>query len=62
MTRRYRSRISKRSADMQLTLLLAGCTDERLRGFTAASLSASYNVSLAVAEAKLAAARSGRGL
>jgi hypothetical protein len=62
MTRRYPSRISKRSADMQLTQLLYGCTDERLRGFTAASLVGMFNVSLAVAEAKLAAARVGRGL
>jgi general stress protein YciG len=35
VTSRYPSRISRRSADMQLTLLLTGCTAERLAGFTA---------------------------
>jgi hypothetical protein len=62
MARTYPSRISRRSADMQLTLLLTGCTAERLAGFTAASLAASYRVPLAVAEKKLAAAREGRRL
>jgi hypothetical protein len=60
MTSRYPSRISKRSADMQLTLLLTGCTAERLAGFTAAALAASYRVPLAIAEKKLTAAREGR--
>lgn len=54
------TRISKKSADAALTMLLVGCTAERLAGFTAASLAGSYNVKLETAERKLADARARR--
>lgn len=61
-TRRRPSRISKKRAQVALVSLLYGATAERLRGFTAASLAASYNVTLATAERRLSDARKGRGL
>lgn len=61
-TRRHPSRISRKSADAALTMLLYGATPERFRTFTAVSLAASYNVPLARAEKKLADAKLGRGL
>lgn len=61
-TRRHPSRISKKRADAALVSLLYGATVERLQAFTAASLAASYRVSLATAERRLSDARKGRGL
>jgi hypothetical protein len=49
--------ISKKRAAAALAMLLTGCTKERLAGFTAASLVASYNVSLETAQRMLSAAR-----
>lgn len=48
---------SRQSAETTLVSLLYGCTDERLAGFSAESLSASYAVPLARATALLAEAR-----
>jgi hypothetical protein len=59
---RYPSRISSKRAQSALCSLLSGCTDERLAGFTAASLAASYNVSLETAERMLVGVRKARGL
>ena len=52
--------VSRKRARAALSMLLAGCTNERLAGFTAAGLAASYNVSPAKAEEMLAAARKAR--
>jgi hypothetical protein len=61
MTRSYGSKqISGKRATSALTQLLYGCTDERLQGFTAASLAGSYNVPLATAERMLDGARLAR--
>ena len=54
--------ISGKRARAALSMLLTGCTDERLKGFTAAGLAGSYNVPIATVEQMLAAARQGRGL
>ena len=54
--------MSRKQAEMALTMLLTGCVDERLAGFTAESLSASYNVPRERAAAMLADARRRRGL
>lgn len=48
-------------AKAALSMLLNGCKAERLAGFTAASLAASYNVPVEQAAAMLDAARRGRG-
>jgi hypothetical protein len=58
--RRRRGNISGKKAHAALTMLLTGCTEERLREFTADSLAASYNVPHAKAEEMLARARQGR--
>lgn len=52
--------LSRPKAELALTGLLYGCTDERLQGFTAEGLAASYNVALPRAQALLDAARLGR--
>jgi hypothetical protein len=49
--------ISQKRATAALSILLYGCTAERLAGFTAAGLAGSYNVPLATAEQMLSAAR-----
>jgi hypothetical protein len=54
------SSMTAKRAKAALSMLLAGCTAERLAGFTAAGLSSSYNVSIAEAEKMLAATRQGR--
>lgn len=51
---------TRKQATTALVNLLYGCTPERLAGFTAASLSASYNVPVAQAEELLMRARLGR--
>lgn len=56
-----KKRPSSVRAKASLSMLLNGCTAERLAGFTAAGLSASYNVPIAQASVMLAAARLGRG-
>lgn len=53
--------LSAKQAEGALTHLLFFCTDERLAGFTAAGLSASYNVPIARVEAMLSDARGRRG-
>lgn len=61
MTRRYQNaHLSRPKAEVVLQLLLAGCTDERLRGFTAQELAASYNVAPERVQAMLDEARAGR--
>jgi hypothetical protein len=61
MTRGYpKASLSKKQAELTLTSLLFGCTEERLAGFTAESLRASYNVPLAKVEELLARARRSR--
>ena len=58
MSRSYpKAHLSRPKAERALVALLYGCTDERLQGFTAAGLAASYNVAIAKAEAMLADAR-----
>jgi hypothetical protein len=57
---RRRAQISKANATAALTRLLYGCTPERLAGFTAQYLAASYAVPLDKAEQMLSAARQGR--
>ncbi len=54
--------MSRKQAEMALAMLLSGCVDERLAGFTAESLSASYNVPKVRAETMLADARRRRGV
>jgi DNA-binding IscR family transcriptional regulator len=54
--------LSTKQARVALSMLLSGCTLERLRAFTVADLAATYNVSAAVVGKMLAAAREGRGL
>lgn len=54
------AKMSQRRATAALTNLLYFCTVERLAGFTAAGLSASYNVPPAKCAEMLAAARKGR--
>jgi hypothetical protein len=59
-SRSYGSKnLSHKKAAAALTALLAGCRRERLAEFTAAGLSASYNVPLGIAEEMLARARQG---
>jgi len=53
--------LSRKKAEMALTMLLYGCTVERLRGFTASSLAASYNVPITRTMALLDDARRRRG-
>lgn len=61
MPRSYpKPHLSQKRAEVALTMLLAGCRDAQLAGFTAAGLAGSYNVSLASAERKLADARKRR--
>ena len=55
------AKLSRKKAETALTMLLCGCTDERLRGFTADSLAASYNVPVARVVAMLSGARLERG-
>lgn len=52
--------LSQKRAAAALTMLLTGCKPEQLSSFTAAGLSASYNVSVDTAEKMLARARQGR--
>jgi hypothetical protein len=52
--------LSRKRATGALAMLLSGCTQERLAGFTAASLASSYNVPLAKAAELLDRARQGR--
>lgn len=54
--------LSRKKAEQALSALLYGCTDERLRGFTAQGLAASYNVLLPKAEQMLAEAKRRRGV
>lgn len=61
MTRSYGTRPqSGKQARTSLALLLAGCTPERLAGFTAAALVRWHNVPLPEAERMLADALSKR--
>ena len=53
-------RISQRGAEMQLSLLLHGATDERLRGFTVSQLAGMYRVKEARIEVMLRQARQDR--
>ena len=55
-------KLSRKKAEVAVTMLLAGCTDERLAGFTAESLAASYNVAASDVARMLADARRRRGL
>lgn len=55
-------RVSKKRSAMSLTLLLYGCTPQRLRQITAAELAGSYSVTPVAAEKMLADARKGRGV
>lgn len=59
---RYPSRISSKRAQSALCSLLSGCTDERLAGFTAVSLAASYNVPVETVAKMLIGVRKARGL
>lgn len=52
-----KAQFSRRKAATALTMLLSGCTDERLAGFTAAGLAGSYNVTVAEAERLLSTVR-----
>jgi hypothetical protein len=54
--------LSQKKAEMALTMLLFGCTAERLAGFTAASLAGSYRVALPKIEQLLADAKERRGI
>lgn len=49
--------LSRKKAESALTMLLVGCTAERLQGFTATGLAASYNVPVERVEALLGDAR-----
>lgn len=61
--RRYpKAHLSANRAKAALAMLLNGCKTERLAGFTAQSLAASYNVPIEHAAAMLDGARKGRGL
>lgn len=61
--RRYpKAHLSPNRAKAAVAMLLSGCTAERLAGFTAQSLAASYNVPVEYAAGMLAGARKGRGL
>jgi hypothetical protein len=62
MRRAGTKHVSRKSADVALSLLLTGCTDERLAGFTAERLVSAYNVKLETAQRKLADARMRRGM
>lgn len=53
--------LSRKKAELALTGLLYGCTDERLAGFTADGLAASYNVPVERTKVLLDGARLGRG-
>jgi hypothetical protein len=54
--------ISGKKARASLSMLLSGCTRERLAEFTPEKLSAMWNVPLARAQAMLAEAKERRGL
>ena len=54
--------LSQKQARASLAMLLNGCTVERLAGFTAAHLAATYNVPAGTVETMLRDAREGRGL
>ena len=62
MMRRRPSHISSKRAEAALSMLLTGCTAERLAGFTAAALAGSYNVKIEIVERMLQGARRSRGL
>lgn len=49
--------LSRKKAELALSGLLYGCTEERLAGFTAQGLAASYNVPLPRAQVMLDEAR-----
>lgn len=54
--------LSVASARSQLSQLLAGCTDEKLAGFTADSLAKMYRVKMTDIEAMLHTARTARAI
>jgi hypothetical protein len=54
------SNISGKKAKASLSMLLSGCTRERLAEFTPEKLAAQFNVRPAVVEQMLAQARQGR--
>lgn len=56
------AQLSQKKAELALTMLLYGCTVERLGGFTAGGLATSYNVPVVRAETLLVDARRRRGL
>lgn len=58
--RRYADSLTKSQADVQLTLLLNGCSDHALQAMTAEYLSRTHKVPLAVCEVKLRQARQDR--
>jgi len=60
VTRRRPSHISAKRARSALVMLLSGCTEERLAGFTAAQLAGSTRVPFAEVEELLEAAKKGR--
>lgn len=63
MARSYpKASLSQKRATAALSMLLSGCKDERLASFSAAGLSAAYNVPVATVERMLAAARLARNL
>lgn len=55
-----RNTITRQQARTQLVMLLAGCTDAALEGFTATKLAGLYRVTLKEAEYELAMARQRR--
>lgn len=58
---RPNAQLSQKKAEVALTMLLYGCTVDRLGGFTAGGLATSYNVPIVRAEALLSDARRRRG-
>lgn len=58
--RSYPSRISAKQAKQALTQLLYGCTPERLAGFTAQGLAASWNVPITEVAEQLERAKKAR--
>jgi hypothetical protein len=56
------SQISSSRAKAALSMLLAGCTPERLASFTVEGLAVSYNVPVSTVEKMLARARQGQML
>jgi len=61
-SRSYPSTISAKRAKQALCQLLYGCTPERLAGFTAEGLAASYRVPIGEVAGLLQRAKKGRGL